>query len=176
MIRTKEYGRPVTFDSIPAGSAVFIDANCLIYEATAHPVYGPACQRLLERIENKEIAGFTSAQVLCEMSHRLMTIEAASLLSRPLAGITNWLRRHASEITRLTDHRKAIDGLAAIPVTVLPVSGAHVSRAADTSVAHGLLTNDALVVVVMNDNGLAILASLDSDFDKVPGIVRYAPL
>jgi predicted nucleic acid-binding protein len=64
----------VTFDNIPTGSAVFIDANCLIYEATADPTYGPACRRLLDRIENKDLTGFTSAHVVAEMVHRLMTI------------------------------------------------------------------------------------------------------
>jgi predicted nucleic acid-binding protein len=38
------------------------------------------------------------------------------------------------------------------------------------------LTNDALIVVVMHDNGLTTLASLDADFDRVPGITRYAPV
>jgi hypothetical protein len=75
---TKASGVTVTFDDLVAGSAVFIDANCLVYAATADPQYGPACQRLLQRIENKEITGFTAAHVLAEMAHRLMTIEAAS--------------------------------------------------------------------------------------------------
>ena len=40
----------MTFDTIPAGLPVFLDANCLVYEATADPTYGPACKRLLERL------------------------------------------------------------------------------------------------------------------------------
>jgi predicted nucleic acid-binding protein len=39
-----------------------------------------------------------------------------------------------------------------------------------------VLTNDALIVAVMQDNGLTTLASLDADFDRVPGITRYAPV
>ena len=39
----------------------------------------------------------------------------------------------------------------------------------------GLLTNDALVVAVMQAHGLTKLASLDADFDRVPGLTRYAP-
>jgi predicted nucleic acid-binding protein len=148
----------------------------LIYEATADPMYGPACKRLLERIENKELPGCTSAHVIAEMAHRIMTIEAATLLSRPLTGIANWLRRHPAEVQRLTRHRRAIDELAAIPLTILPVSGPLVSRAADLSIQFGLLTNDALIVAVMQDNGLNTLASLDADFDRVSGITRYAPV
>jgi predicted nucleic acid-binding protein len=39
----------------------------------------------------------------------------------------------------------------------------------------GLLTNDALSVAVMQAHGLNKVASADSDFDRVPGIRRYAP-
>jgi predicted nucleic acid-binding protein len=105
-----------------------------------------------------------------------MTIEAAGLFSRPLAGMANWLRRHPADVQQLTLHRHALDNLAAIPLTILPVNGAHVSRAADLSIAHGLLTNDALIVAVMQDHGLQELASLDADFDRVPGITRYTPI
>ena len=63
----------MNLDAIPAGLAVFVDANALLYYFTAHPHYGSACQNLLDRIENKEIAGFTSAHVLTEVVDRLMT-------------------------------------------------------------------------------------------------------
>jgi predicted nucleic acid-binding protein len=172
----KASGGTVTFDDLPAGLAVFVDANCLIYEATADPTYGLACKRLLERMETKELVGYTAAHVLAEMTHRLMTIEAAVLFSRPLSGMANWLRRHPAEVQQLTQHRRAIDELAAIPLTILPAAGIHVSRAADLSIQFGLLTNDALLVTVMQDNGITALASLDADFDRVPGITRYSPV
>jgi predicted nucleic acid-binding protein len=63
-----------------------------------------------------------------------------------------------------------------MPLTILPITGSHVSRAADLSIQFGLLTNDALIVAVMQDNGLHSLASLDADFDRVPGITRYTPV
>ena len=166
----------MTFDSIPAGQTVFLDANILVYAATAHLQYGAACQRLLEQIENKVINGCTSAHVLGDLSHRLMTIEAALAHARSLTGIANWLRRHPAEVQRLNQYRQSIDDLQAIPVVIFPVTGPFVSRAADFSRQFGLLTNDALVVVVMQAHGLSHLASLDADFDHVPGITRYAPV
>jgi predicted nucleic acid-binding protein len=39
----------------------------------------------------------------------------------------------------------------------------------------GLLSNDALIVAVMQANGLTRLASSDHDFDRVPGLSRYEP-
>jgi predicted nucleic acid-binding protein len=43
------------------------------------------------------------------------------------------------------------------------------------SVFLGLLSGDALVVAVMQSQNLIHLASNDADFDRVPGIKRYAP-
>lgn len=90
--------------------------------------------------------------------------------------MANWLKRHPQEVQRLSRFRQAIDELALIPIQVLPVEGAHVSLAADLSRQSGLLTNDALIVVVMRANGLTHLASLDADFDQVPGVTRSTPV
>jgi len=37
------------------------------------------------------------------------------------------------------------------------------------------LSGDALVVAVMREHGLVNLASNDADFDRVPGLTRFAP-
>ena len=166
----------MTFDNIPPGSVIFIDANCLVYAATSDPQYGMACQRLLEAIDNKTLEGCTSAHVIGDLAHRLMTVEAASTLGRSMTGIANWLRRHPAEVQRLSQYRQSMDDFQAIPMTILPVLGPQVFRAAVFSRQYGLLTNDALIVAIMQDHGLTHLASNDADFDRVPGISRFAPV
>jgi predicted nucleic acid-binding protein len=165
----------MTFADIPAGAQVFLDANSFIYHFVADPASGPACTLLLDRIEHKEIEGFTSSHVLGETAHRLMTVEAQQILGWPGTGIANRLKRHPSEVQRLSRYRQAIDEIRAIGVQVLPVEGSDVSLAADVSRQLGLLCNDALIVVVMRHHGLILLASNDADFDRVPGITRHAP-
>jgi predicted nucleic acid-binding protein len=49
-------------------------------------------------------------------------------------------------------------------------------NAAALSQQIGLLINDALIAAVMQANLLTNLASNDADFDRVPGLTRYAPL
>jgi predicted nucleic acid-binding protein len=105
-----------------------------------------------------------------------MTIEASALFQRPLAGMAHWLRSHPAEVQQFSLQRQSIDELTLIRVSILPITGAQASRAADLNRQFGLLTNDALVVAVMQDHGLTALASLDADFDRVPGITRYAPV
>jgi predicted nucleic acid-binding protein len=71
------------FADLPAGSSIFVDANTLVYHFGPHPVFGPACQQFVQRIENGEIAGFTSTAVLSEVAHRMMTLEASILFGWP---------------------------------------------------------------------------------------------
>jgi predicted nucleic acid-binding protein len=54
---------------------------------------------------------------------------------------------------------------------------AHLVLAATTmSQQFELLTGDALIVATMREHSLINLASEDADFDRVPGLTRYAPL
>lgn len=153
-----------------------MDANIPLYYFTAHSRYGPACQKLLDRIENKEITGFSSAHVLAEVVHRLMTIEACQRFGWPARGIARRLRRHQAEVQQLSRSRQAVDEITLIGLNVLSVTGGDVSLAADHSRQYGLLCGDALVIAVMQAHGLAHLASRDPDFDRAPGITRYAPV
>ena len=166
----------MTFDNIAAGQSVFLDANTFLYYFTAHFRYGTACQKLLSRIENKDIAGFTSAHVLTEVVHRLMTIEACQRFGWPPKGIARRLRHQPAEVRQLTRSRQAIDEITLIGIDVLPIAKAHVSLAPDVSRQTGLLCGDAMVVAIMQANGIANLASGDRDFDRVAGITHYAPV
>lgn len=166
----------MTFASIPNGSRVFLDANTLVYYSTAEPTYGPACKQLLERIARREIEGLTSAHVLCDLAHRVMTIEAMAQFGWPAKGIAPRLRQHPAEVQKLTRFRQAVEEVTQIGVQVLPLDSTLVLAATALSQQHGLLTGDALLVAFMAHHGLTHLASLDADFDRVPGIVRYAPV
>src|SRR5262249_8072568 len=95
------------FSDIPPGTAVFVDANIFVYHFLPHPILGPPCTDLLDQIENKQLIGFTSAAVLSDIAHRLMTLEANQLLSWPLTGIAQKLKRHPPEIQQLNRNRQA---------------------------------------------------------------------
>jgi predicted nucleic acid-binding protein len=165
----------MTFADLVAGDNAFVDANILTYHFQPHPVWGPACSDLLLRIENRELIGFTSNHVLSEVAHRLMTIEASALFGWPFAGIAYRLRAHPADVQRLSAFRQAIDSILQSNLRALAVAPRLVGLAAAVSQQVGLLSNDALIVAVMQANGLTKLASSDQDFDRVPGITRYGP-
>lgn len=166
----------MTFADIPAGVAVFLDANVFVYHFTVHLQFGAAATALLDRIENRDVHGVTSASVLADVSHRLMTLEASDVLGWSMTGIAHRLKRHPSEVQQLSRYRQALDEISQLGMQIVPVTGAVVSLAADVSRQYGLLCNDALIIIAMRDQGLQHLASHDGDFDRVPGIVRYAPI
>lgn len=165
----------MTFADLLPGESVFLDANTLVYHFGAHTIFGAACTQLLQRVENQELLGFTSTQVLGEAAHRLMTTEASSLFGWPFAGIGNRLRTHPTEVQKLSTFRTALEEVARSKLRVLTVTPGMLPTAAVICQQVGLLTNDGLVVAVMQGTGLTKIASNDSDSDRVPGLTRYAP-
>ena len=163
------------FADLPAAAAVFLDANVLVYHFSRHTRYGTACTSLVERIARTELVGYTSSHVLSEAAHRLMTLEAVVRYGWPYAGIAQRLRKHPAEVQALTRFRQAIEDVPRFGIQVLAIPPALVPVATERSQQFGLLHNDALIVAVMQANGLTNLASEDDDFDRVPGLTRYAP-
>ncbi len=166
----------MTFADLPNGASVFVDGNTLVYHFQPHPVFGAACTDLLERIEHQEVTGYTSTHVLSEMAHRLMTLEACAAFGWPYAGIAQRLQKHPAQVQTLSRFRQAIAEVFRYGLRVLTIAPDLIDGAALISQQTGLLSNDALIVAVMRANGLTNLASHDADFDRVPGLTRYAPV
>src|SRR5207249_10760705 len=110
------------------------------------------------------------------VGHQLMALEASQLFGWPLAGITRRPGQHPAEIQKLTRFRQAIDEIPRLGVEVLPVERHLMPLAASLSQLHGLLTNDAITLATMQDQSIIHIASHDADFDRVPGLTRYAPV
>src|SRR6185437_774812 len=109
------------------------------------------------------------------LAHRLMMVEASALPGWSANKIKLRLRQNPAALASLTQFRTAIETVLQSRIIVLSIAPALVASAAVVSQQHGLLSNDALIVAVMQSSGLANLASSDTDFDRVPGITRYAP-
>ncbi len=104
-----------------------------------------------------------------------MSIEASARFGWPFAGMARRLKDHAAEVQKLMAFRRAIQTVVDSKFQVLSITPALVLAAAGLSQQTGLLSNDALIVAVMQNDGLVNLASNDADFDRVPGLTRYAP-
>ncbi len=166
----------MTFADLPTAASVFLDAKTIVYHFSRHTRYGPACTTLLERVARQELVAYTSSHVVSEAAHRLMTLEAIDRYGWPYAGIAQRLRKHPAEIQALTRFRQAVDEFPRFGIQELTVASTLVHVALERSQQHGLLHNDALIVAIMEANGLTRVASEDGDFDRVRGLTRYAPV
>jgi predicted nucleic acid-binding protein len=104
-----------------------------------------------------------------------MTIEAAALPGWSSVKVVNRLKQHPAVLQKLTRFRAAVETILQSRIQVLFVAPSLVSHATLISQQTGLLSNDALLVAIMQAHGLSKLASNDADFDRVPGLTRYAP-
>jgi Predicted nucleic acid-binding protein, contains PIN domain len=164
------------FDDLQAGDTVFIDANTFIYHFTNHPKFGPACTRLMERIENGELHAATTTACVADVVHRLMTIEAMALLAWPATRLAARLKQHHDVIPRLSHHQAAAAKIGQLGINVFAVVEQDVLDGIDASRQFELLTGDALIVAAMRRHSFAYLASGDADFDRVAGITRCGPV
>ena len=164
----------MTFADLVRGASFFVDANIFVFHFQPHTLFGSSCTDLLRRVELQELSGYTSTLVLGEVAHRLMTLEASARFGWPTK-IVDRLKQNPAIVQRLVHFRSALQKIPQMGIQVLTIATPLVDAAAGLSQSTGLLTNDAMVVAVMRANGLTNLASNDADFDRVPGLTRYAP-
>jgi predicted nucleic acid-binding protein len=165
----------MTLASLASGADVFVDADVLVYHVGAHPQFGPACTSFIKRIELGDLHGFTSTHVMSEVAHKLMLLDASRTFGWPLTGGLKRLQKNPSQIGQLTSFRTALQQIANSGIQVLTIDPSLIDVAAGVSQQCCLLSNDALIVAVMQARRLVHLASEDPDFNGVPGITRYAP-
>ncbi|HTU88531.1 MAG TPA: type II toxin-antitoxin system VapC family toxin [Gemmataceae bacterium] len=163
------------FDDLLSGASLFVDANPLVYYFASDPLFGAACARLIARIQNQELRAYTSTHVLSEAAHKLMAVEAAAQFGWK-SKVVQHLRQQPDKVQQLTRFRQAIQQVPQLGIQVLSIAPALIDAGALVSQQTGLLTNDALIVAVMQTHGLTQLVSNDPDFNRVPGITRYAPV
>ena len=164
----------MTLADLLRGDSVFVYANTFVYHFEPHAVFGPPCTDLPKRIELKDLSGFTSTHVLSEVAHRLMTMEASVMFNWP-SKIVKRLQQNPASVQQLAQFRSALQKVPQMGIQTLTILPTWLDTAAAISQQAGLLSNDALIVAVMQATGLTQIASEDDDFDRVPGITRYAP-
>ena len=81
----------------------------------------------------------------------------------------------AASLQKLTRFRQAIEFIVASRIHLLTISGDRIVNATAISQQTGLLSNDALIVAIMQHQELANLASCDADFDRISELTRFAP-
>jgi predicted nucleic acid-binding protein len=162
-----------TFNAIPTGSNLLLDANVFVYGLTARSAQ---CRTLLERCSNEEVFGITLFEIVHETTHIFMLGEAkAKGLFNATEKGAKYLSRHPESVKNLSDYWTNTQRLLGLNILVLPMERDIVVAAQVERVNAGLLTNDSIIVAAMKEYGISRIATNDSQFDAVAGISVYSP-
>ncbi|EFK06022.1 PIN domain protein [delta proteobacterium NaphS2] len=154
------------------GSEVFVDSNILIYHFTG---LSDDCSNFLGRCEMGELNGMTSVNVILEVLHRLMMVEAVhkNLVKPP--NIVKKLGRAPQKIKELNDYFVNTEKIQDMGITIKPLTFETIIMSHMVRLASGLMVNDSVIIAVMKNHGVELLATNDKAFENVKEIDVYAP-
>jgi uncharacterized protein len=159
-------------DEIETGSDVFIDANILIYHFTG---VCDECSHFLDRCERGDLRGLTSINVIPEVLHRLMMVEAVrKKLVRP-PNIVKKLNKHPEVIKGLNEYFINTQKIHEIGIHIKPITFETVLKSQIIRAVYGLMVNDSLIIASMQEEGVKLLATNDSGFSEVDEILLCRP-
>ncbi len=163
-----------SLQGIPSGADVFIDANIFVYALLRQ---SEDCRGLLLRCARQDVLGVTTLDTISEATHRLMCAEAMKLgiIARERRNPAVVLKRTPDAVAALHTYWSQTQAILSLNLSLLQITEDHLRAAHSVRASCGLLTRDSLLVAAMQHSGLASLASNDSDFDRVPGLIRYRP-
>ena len=157
---------------IQAEETVFIDANIFVYHFTG---VSDESTVFLKRCEGGELAGVTGMNILIEVLHRLMLIEAViNGFVRP-GNVVKKLKKKPDIIRKLTRYQTQTLSIMDMGIAVLPLPGEILQSSLRFREKCGLLVNDSLTAAMMDLTGIINLATMDKDFEKVEGVRVYSP-
>jgi predicted nucleic acid-binding protein len=162
----------VNFDDIPDDEAVFVDANILIYAAQEK---SGQCRRLLQRIAGQTVRGVCSAIVVAELCHRSMLNEARAKQLISGSNPAKALSQRRDLISQLSEYAEIVRDILNSELAVEPLQPDDLMLALELQRQHGLLTNDSMHLAVARRLGVHGIATADSSFENVPGIIVYKP-
>jgi predicted nucleic acid-binding protein len=160
------------FDELPAGTDIFIDANIFIYHFIG---VSNECSEFLARCETREINGVTSVNVILEVLHRLMMVEAVNKNLVQPPNILKKLRNRSEKIRRLNDYFVNTQKIERMGISIRPFSYLTVTRSHNQRLRYGLLVNDSLILALMEETGMDHLATSDKNFRGIGEITVVSP-
>jgi uncharacterized protein len=161
---------------IPPGTALFIDANIFLYKILDHRKYAEPCSNLLKEIRRGRYSGVISVLVCSEVFHRVMLAEVTERHDLDPRHVARYLKDNPEEIKELTAARSAIETIKQIEnLKVVGLEEDSTGLFLEYSRTYGLLSNDALHLATMKQEGILTLASNDRDFERVEWVKQWRP-
>lgn len=157
---------------LPSGSRVFIDANIFVYHVTG---MSAQASEFLARCERGEIWGVISTNILLEILHRLMIIEARAKGLIASGNVVKKLKEKPQIVKRLKDYQEQTTAILELGLEILPLDAESVATSELYRRKYGLLVNDSVTVALALSQGISVLASADRDLERVKELTVYKP-
>lgn len=163
----------MNLDDIPGGSLCVLDTNVLLY---AEQGVSLQAQRLLRRIEKRDLLGILPQPVWQELTHKLMLSEALMLGQISGGNPARQLATKPEVVKRLTLYREKVKALLTLGLGFEPCTrGDLADKALQLQERHGFLTNDSVILAIALRLGADALVSADARFRGIRDIKVYAP-
>lgn len=157
---------------IKGGETIFIDSNIFIYHFTG---VSQESTSFLRRCEEGDLVGFTGINIIIEVLHRLMMIEAVTKGFVQPGDVAKKLKTKPDIVKKLTDYEINALSIIDMGIEVVSLSEDIIKASLQFRRKYGLLVNDSLTAAMMNMERIINLATLDKDFMKIKEINVYSP-
>ncbi|ODS41127.1 hypothetical protein BEH94_05970 [Candidatus Altiarchaeales archaeon WOR_SM1_SCG] len=153
---------------------MFIDANIFLFVILRNPRYGGRCKKLLDSIRKEGIKVYTSVNAAEEVVYKTMMFELVEKYDIEFREIKSFLKKKPEVISELEKPWKALNVIKN-SVKILDVKSDDLIESGKLSKRYSLLPSDSLIVAVMKRNNIGVIATTDSDFERVDGIKIWMP-
>ena len=157
---------------IKTGSDIFVDSNIFIYHFTG---VSDECSNFLSRCERGELIAMTTVNVILEVLHRLMMVEAIrkNLVKPP--NVVKKLSKAPQKLKRLNEYFINTEKIQDMGIAIKPLIFATIVKSHMVRLASGLMVNDSIIIASMKQEGVKLLATNDKAFKKVDEIHVCTP-
>ncbi len=163
----------MNLDDIPSGSLCVLDTNILIYAEQGTSLQA---QRLLRRIEDRDLSGVLPQPVWQETIHRLMIIEATLLGHVRGTNPARQLSGKPNIVKSLTMYRDKVKALVTLGLGFEPCHEPDLmGKALELQERYGLPMNDSLIAAITLRIGADALTTSDRGFLALTELKIYVP-
>jgi len=166
---------PRRLSELPSGSTVCADANILVYHFTQVEPLSKASTTFLERGLREQIRIVTTPQMVSDVVHRVMMLEARLRFQVPPRKLVGYLKQYPDAVRQLTGHLDIPGLLCRFKVDICPLTHIHLHEATRFRRDYGLMANDSLLLGLIVTERIQHLASNDHDFRRVPDVTLWVP-
>jgi predicted nucleic acid-binding protein len=140
-----------------------------------------SCSAFVTRIAQGDLFAYVNLQVLSDLLHKLMLVEAMTkgmIAKLSAAQLKQRLQGNRSLAKQLVDYQRQFEDSLRIGFKVLPLNRRLLVTTKTERANYGLLTGDSLHLGCMNRRqpALSHIATQDADFQHIPGITRWTPM